>query len=272
MEPNELYCVIGHPLGHSLSPALHNWGFTAVGYPGVYLPFPREPGTLAAFYDAVRALPIRGGNITIPYKLESMAYMDELSPRVRRLGAMNTFYWKDGRLCGENTDITGFMRPLEGMAFRRALILGAGGVSRAAIVALQELGVPAIAITNRTAARAQALAEEFGIEAVPFAERLDVDCDLVINATSLGMKGSQQNETAYPAEGFARHPGGLAYDIVYTPEDTRFLREAAAAGWRAQSGVAMFVEQAREAFRIWTGMEMPEQGAYDLVRAALARR
>lgn len=271
MQPSQLYVVIGHPLGHSLSPALHNWAFAATALPGVYMAFPREPGTLAAFFAAVRALPISGGNITLPFKVESMAFMDEVSPRARRVGAINTFWWKDGRLCGENTDITGFMAPLAGVRAHSALVLGAGGVSRAAIVGLQELGIPEIAITNRTASRAAALAGEFGIACLPWEERAARGWDLVVNATNQGMKGPAENASAFPAEGFAGRTG-LAYDIVYTPERTRFLAEAQAAGWKTQSGVAMFVEQGREAFRLWTGVAMPEEGSYALVRQALAAK
>ena len=181
---------------------------------------------------------------------------------------MNTFYWKDGRLLGENTDVIGFMAPLRGRKIDSALILGAGGVSRAAIVALQELGVPDIRITNRTPEKASALAEEFGIQAVPYEDRAGCGCSLVINATCLGMKGRWQDMSAFPEEGFGGR-GGLAYDIVYTPEDTRFLKDARAHGWECQSGLAMFVEQARAAFRLWTGKDMPSEGAYALVRRAL---
>ena len=268
MRKEKLYTIVGYPLGHSLSPELHSWAFDETGFPGIYMAFQQEPGNLGRFYDAVRTLPVSGGNITIPFKVDSMKYVDGVSERAKRIGAINTFYWKDGKLLGENTDVIGFMAPLRGRKIDAALILGAGGVSRAAIAALQELGAADILITNRTPEKAEALAEEFGIRAVPYAERAKCGCDLVVNATCLGMKGRWQGMSAFPEEGFAGRKG-LAYDIVYTPEDTKFLQDAGALGWECQSGLAMFVEQARAAFRLWTGTDMPAEGAYGLVRRAL---
>ena len=128
--------------------------------------------------------------------------------------------------------------------------------------------VKKITITNRSPEKAHALAKEFGIACAPWEERESLEADLVINATSLGMKGEREDMTPYPLF----RGTGLAYDIVYTPEKTRFLREAEAAGWQTQSGVAMFVEQARASFRLWTGLEMPKESAYTAVRAALAAR
>ena len=138
------------------------------------------------------------------------------------------------------------------------------------MVALQELGVPRVALANRTFAKAKELAAELGCEALPWEDREGFACDLAVNATSLGMKGAREAESPVPPSFFKGR--GLAYDIVYTPECTRFLADAAAAGWETQSGVAMFVEQARAAFALWTGQEMPEEGAYALVRAALAAK
>ena len=151
-----------------------------------------------------------------------------------------------------------------------ALVLGAGGASRAAVVCLQEMGVPRVVLANRTFAKAERLAAELGCEALAWEEREGFACDLAVNATSLGMKGAREAESPVPASFFKG--AGLAYDIVYTPERTRFLADAASAGWETQSGAAMFVEQARAAFALWTGLEMPKEGAYALVREALAAR
>ena len=107
MHKEKLFAIVGCPLGHSLSPELHSWAFDEIGYPGIYMAFEQKPENLARFYDAVRTLPVSGGNITIPFKVDSMRYVDGVSERAKRIGAMNTFYWKDGRLLGENTDVTG---------------------------------------------------------------------------------------------------------------------------------------------------------------------
>lgn len=266
-----LYCVIGQPVAHSLSPAMHNRAFEATGLPGVYLAFPQTEESLAGFFTGFRSLPVSGCNITLPFKVQSMQYVDGVSERAKRVGAINTVYWNDGRIWGENTDVIGFLAPLRGRTFKHALILGAGGVSRAAIVGLQELGVAKISLTNRTLAKAEVMAKEFGIACVPWEERAAVDCDLVVNATSLGMKGANVDRCPCPDGFFAGHRG-LAYDIIYTPEKTLFLRKAEACGWEIQTGLAMFVEQGRAAFKLWTGSDMPEKEAYEVVREALAAR
>ena len=262
------YFVIGKPIAHSLSPLIHNQALRELGLEGTYSAREVAVEELADFFAKFRSAHHAGCNITLPFKVRSMDYVDRVSERARRVGAINTVYWQDGALVGENTDVTGFMAPLLGRKFRQALVLGAGGVSRAALAALQELGLERICLANRSHDRALELAAEFGTDCVPWEQRGEVNCDLVVNATSLGMKGEREAMTPYPLF----RGTGLAYDIVYTPEKTRFLREAEAAGWQTQSGVAMFVEQARASFRLWTGLEMPKESAYTVVRTALAAR
>lgn len=262
------YFVIGKPIAHSLSPLIHNQALRELGLEGTYSAREVAVEELADFFAEFRSAHHAGCNITLPLKVAALSLVDKASQRAQRLGAINTLYWREGCLWGENTDVIGFRAPLEGKNFAHALILGAGGVSRAAICALQEMQVKKITITNRSPEKAQALAEEFGIGCSPWEDRSGLEADLVINATSLGMKGEREDMTP-----FSSFRGtGLAYDIVYTPEKTRFLREAEAAGWQTQSGVAMFVEQARASFRLWTGLEMPKESAYTAVRAALAAR
>ena len=247
--PTALYGIIGHPLSHSLSPALHTQGFSRAGISAVYMAWPLPPENLAAFFAAVRVLPVSGGNITLPHKVAAMDFLDEVSHLARRVGAVNTFYWKGGRLCGHNTDVAGFMAPIKKRRFRSALILGAGGAARAVLAGLQDVGLADIAISNRTAVHAGALAGDFGVRVLPWAERGASGADLVVNTTSLGMKGERAGESPFPAQGFKGR--GLAYDIVYNPLDTPFLKDARAAGWKTQNGLAMFVEQARHSFRLW---------------------
>lgn len=262
------FFVIGKPIAHSLSPLIHNQALRECGLEGNYAAREVNPEDLAVFFAEFRKAHHAGCNITLPHKVAALALVDGASERARRLGAINTLFWRGEQLLGENTDVIGFTAPLQGRHFAHALVLGAGGVSRAVICGLQELQVPAITIANRSPEKARALAEEFGIACCPWEEREAVGADLVINATSLGMKGEREALTPYTA--FTGQ--GLAYDIVYTPEKTRFLAEAEAAGWQVQSGVAMFVEQARASFRLWTGMDMPADSAYAAVRAALAAR
>lgn len=267
--PTLLFGIVGYPLGHSMSPALHNWGFREVGCPGLYMAWSQPEEKLPDFFAAVRTLGIRGGNVTIPHKIAAMAHVDRVSERAKKIGAINTFYWDGETLCGENTDVIGFMAPLAGKTFRSALVLGAGGVARAVLVGLKEMGIAEIILTNRTFEKAQALAEEFGVKALPWEDRLEPKADLIVNATSQGMKGEQVDMTPYAAEAFAGRTG-LVYDIVYNPLETRLIREARAAGWAVENGLSMFVGQARAGFSLWTGgKEMPFDKAAALVKKML---
>ena len=266
--PAALFGVIGYPLAQSMSPLLHNWGFTRAGIAGVYMPWRIPPERLADFFIAVRTLPIRGGNITIPHKVAAMEFLDDVSPRAGSVGAVNVFFWKGERLCGENTDVPGFLAPIRKRRFQSALVLGAGGASRAVLAGLKELGVPDIAVSNRTAGKAEALAAEFGAHHLPWQDRARSGADLVVNSTSQGMKGEDSGNSPFPKEGFTGK--GLAYDIIYNPLETRFLKEAGDCGWDTQDGLAMFVEQARESFRIWhPGKDLPPDEAAVLVKEKL---
>lgn len=267
--PENLFGIVGDPLGHSMSPGLHNWAFEETHFPGLYMAWPIPPEKLEDFFRAVRTLGISGGNITIPHKVDALKYIDKVSPRAASIGAINTFFWQDGNLCGENTDVIGFMAPLKGRTYQHALVLGAGGVSRAVLAALKELAVPEITIANRTAKKADELASEFGVEAIPWDQRMEPDVDLIVNATSQGMKGEQINMTPYDAQAL-KGKKGLVYDIVYNPLETRLIREAREAGWEVESGLAMFVEQARAAFSLWTGgKKMPQAQAAQRVKDLL---
>lgn len=248
---------------------MHNTAFRTLGLPGVYLSWPVEPGRLPAFMDAVRLLDIRGCSITIPHKVDVLPLLDAMTDGVREMGACNTLYRDGEKICGENTDVIGFMAPLRTYRLSpetRVLLLGAGGVSRAAVAGLRRLGLTDIAVTNRRRERAKALAEEFGLSSIPWEARGDVRADLVINTTSLGMTGAQERETPYPSEGF--RGTGIAYDLVYTPFRTRFLHEAEAAGWNTLSGLDMFIAQGDAQFRLWTGRRLPPE-AVEAVKAAL---
>ena len=267
--PTELFGVVGHPLGQSLSPALHNWGFAKGGIAGVYMAWEIPPEKLEAFFVAVRTLPVRGGNITLPHKVASMSNMNTMSARAKAVGAVNVFHNTEEGLHGDNTDVLGFLTPLRERAFRSALVLGAGGASRAVIVGLQELGVKDIAVSNRSPQKADAFAGEFGIHALPWEDRATSGADLVINTTSLGMKGKSVADSPFPASGFRGK--GVAYDIIYNPLQTRFLAEAEAAGWHTQDGLTMFVEQALASLRLWfPGKEPPADEAAALLRTSLS--
>lgn len=246
-----IYGIIGYPLGHSLSPALHNWAFAAADIPAVYLAWPLAPGKVGDFISAMRTLPIAGASVTIPHKETVLPYLDALTDAARAVGAVNTLFWDEERLVGDNTDVAGFTAPLQGLACDAALVLGAGGAARAVLAGLKELGVREVYLANRTPERSAALAAEFGALIVDWEQRATLDPGLLVNATPLGMRGAQADASPWPAAGF--RPGQIAYDLVYNPLETRFLREAAAAGARSVDGLTMFLGQAAGQFKRWTG-------------------
>jgi shikimate dehydrogenase len=265
----KLFGIIGYPLGHSLSPLIHNRAFADLGVDARYEAWPVEPGGLAAFMASVRERPIAGLSVTIPHKTAVMAYLDGVSETAARAGAVNTVYWREGELLGENTDVPGFLAPLRGLPRvpGSALVLGAGGVARAVLAGLAELGVARVAVTNRNPDKAAVLAREFSVATTPWDDRGGVEAELIVNATPLGMSGAGAGETPFPAERL--RPETIAYDLIYNPAQTRFLREAAQAGCRAIPGLPMFIEQAAGQFKLWTGKDLPRQTTKDLLVTAL---
>lgn len=263
------YGIIGWPLGHTMSPTLHNWGFGELDMEASYAAWPVSPDDLSSFMGQVRTRPISGLSVTIPHKQTVMEHLDSVSDRATQVGAVNTLYWKDNTLCGENTDVLGFIAPLRSLDQHpdSALVLGAGGAARAVIVGLKELGIHSIGVTNRTFYKAEKLAEEFNIECIDWEARTTASWGLVCNTTPLGMSGDLEALSPWPADAFT--PDMVAYDIVYNPLETRFLREAKTAGCGTFSGLEMFLHQGLAQFRLWTGLDMDETGARALLLDAL---
>lgn len=268
--PEKLYAIIGYPLGHSMSPALHNSGFHMYNLASVYMAFPTPPEKLSDFMTAFRTLPIYGASVTIPHKEAVIDYLDEITPRAKMVGAVNTLFWQEEKLVGDNTDVLGFMAPLMGMAntFKHALVLGAGGAAKAVLAGLEELGISDVTICNRTEMRAQQLADQFETSIVPWEKRGGVMTDLVINTTPMGMAGKFVSDSPYEPEMFKGE--GVAYDLVYNPLETVFLRSAKEAGWGTVDGLHMFAAQGAEQFRLWTGKELPHEHIRNLIAEKLA--
>ena len=265
-----LYGVTGWPLGQSLSPLLHNTGFAALGINALYMKWEVPPHKLPAFVESVRLLNIRGCSVTIPHKVELLPLLDEVSPLAMRVGAANTIYWQGERLCGENTDVAGFMAPLAGVPLAGAdiLLLGAGGAARAVAAGLVSPAPhdrPAhIYVATPSDKSHLPLAEEFGLTPLLWQNRHEPAPLLVINTTPLGMRGKAEDDTPYDFSLAAQcapcgNTAPLAYDIVYNPLETRFLREARAAGRRCISGLEMFFGQGDAQFRLWTGQGLPPE-------------
>lgn len=271
--PRHLYGIVGSPVGHSISPALHTWGYARCGHPGAYFAFDKTPGELPEFLRAVRSLPFDGLSVTIPHKEAILPLLDGLTERARAVGAVNTLFWQDSALIGDNTDVYGFMAPLtEEHPARnaglprlpdRALVLGAGGACRAVLAGLARLGVRNVHLCARNPEKTAALAEAFSCAPLAWDERekalASLSPCLVVNTTPLGMRGKSADCSPLSPEAFQRvtNPAGcIAYDIVYTPRETPFLLLAKQYGMPAVDGLPFLVAQGIEQFRIWTGRQL----------------
>ncbi len=253
--------VMGWPIGHSLSPALHGWWLARHGIDGVYVPMAVQPENLAA---ALRALPIlgfAGCNLTIPHKEPALTLVARRDEVASRIGAVNTIVvGADGTLEGRNTDGYGFVASLRAAqpdwSARRgpAVVIGAGGAARAVIVALLDKGVPEIRLTNRTDERSATLAAEFGhlVKPTEWERRHDTlgEAALLVNTTSQGMSGEPALELALD-----RLPQqALVTDLVYAPLETPLLAAARARGNRVVDGLGMLLYQAQPGFAAWFGV------------------
>lgn len=255
----KLYGIIGDPIHHSFSPFLHSSAFKHLHIPAILLPWQISKTQLATFMAALPLLAIEGCCVTLPHKKAILPFLDALTPLAKRTGAVNTLFWQDETLWGDNTDVAGFMAPLqskESNCETLCLILGAGGAARAALVGLQSNGYSHLTLCARRDSAAQSMAAEFGINWLPWQQRRQYQATCIINATPIGMTGPHEKETPYPASAFKGRIG-LAYDMVYTPAETRFCREAKLQGWQTLSGRTMFLAQANAQFKRWTKKSLP---------------
>ncbi len=241
--------VLGHPIRHSLSPAMHAWALSALGLKGAYEAWDTPLEALGERLGEVRRS-LRGANLTVPLKERALGFLDWVSPEARAIGAVNTVLNVEGALLGFNTDAQGFLQALRagGIPLRGpALVLGAGGAGRAVAYALKGAGLE-VWVWNRTRSRAEALAEALGLEAVPL-ERAK-GARLLVNATRVGLEDPEA--TPLPPELFPEE--GAAVDLVYRPLWTPFLRLAQAKGLKVQTGLPMLAWQGALAFKVWTGL------------------
>jgi 3-dehydroquinate dehydratase / shikimate dehydrogenase len=259
----DVYGLVGLPVAHSVSPAMHNAAFAAARINAVYLPFPA-----ASADDFVRfgkALGVQGASVTVPFKVALFDAMDDVDAVARRVGAINTIRVLDGRWLGANTDVTAFLEPLRDrvpLAHTRASILGAGGAARAVAIALASGGGP-VRIHARHRAQAEDVAALTSATAGPWPPEPG-SWDLLVNCTPAGMH-PLIDETPLPA---SQLTGRCVYDLIYNPPTTRLLREARAAGCQIIGGLDMLVAQAHEQFQWWTNTR-PASGV--MQEAALKR-
>lgn len=255
--------IMGWPVAHSRSPALHNFWLVEHGIDGVYVPLPVRPEQLVQALRALAVLGFRGCNLTIPHKQSALSIVDRVEPLAQRIGAINTvIVAADNRLEGRNTDVYGFRENLRDCApdwdpaAGPAVVLGAGGAARAVVAALLEAGVAEIRLVNRTLARAERLAEDLAarpaqISTQPWQARSAAlqDAGLVVNTTSLGMVGEADLEldlSDLPSD-------AVVADIVYVPLETSLLAAARRRGHRTVDGLGMLLHQGRPGFEAWFG-------------------
>jgi len=258
------YCIIGDPIDHSLSPAIHNAAFTTLGLNCSYIAFRVQEGQLKNSMDSLRAINIGGFNVTMPHKVTVLNYVDRSDKIAEMVGAANTVNNEGGKFHAYNTDVVGFIEPLRQRKIDlngfEVLILGAGGAARAVAVALsQEKGVSKINIFNRDIDRSGSLANiinKSGIE-IDIISQNDVQqiafrSNLIINTTPLGMKNEQ---SLIKTSSLSKE--SIVYDIVYKPIETKLLENAKTAGAQVIYGYEMLLEQAIASFKIWFKIDPP---------------
>ncbi|WP_372679539.1 shikimate dehydrogenase [Desulfosarcina sp.] len=251
-----LYAVLGSPVGHSLSPVMHNVAFRQTGHNGVYvaLHVTDLPGAVAG----IRALGIHGCSVTIPHKVAVMGLLDHVDPMARRIGAVNTIVNEAGRLCGFNSDGPGAMAALlekTPVVRRRVAVIGAGGAARSLAHGIADHGGQ-LTIVNRSQGRGRRLADELKCDFCLLEDFSGVGYDILINTTSVGMVPDTDQ---MPVTHACLRPGMTVMDIVYNPLETRLLSAARRAGCTVVDGVAMFVHQGAFQFERWTGKQPPVQ-------------
>ena len=256
--------LIGYPLGHSLSPKIHAAALKACGLQGTYSLFPISPEdkpALQALLTRIRSGEIHGLNVTIPHKQSVIELMNELTPTAKAIGAVNTIYFRESKLIGDNTDAPGFLSDLKrvmsenqsSIANRKsAIVLGAGGSARAVVYALLHDGWN-VTLAARRIEQAQQLAKSFpgyNLSLTIFDLR-SLDFDLIVNTTPLGMTPNIETSPLPKNMIFSKHT--FIYDLVYNPRETKLVKDVRAQGLSAATGLGMLIEQAALAFEKWTG-------------------
>ena len=258
----KIYGVLGNPIGHSLSPVMHNAAFNAAGVNALYAAF--ETSDLKGSIDGMRALGICGMSVTIPFKTSVIPYLDELDSLAERIGAVNTVVNERGRLKGYNTDGLGAMKALEAkidLAGKRCVLVGAGGAARGIGFMAREKGMKLV-VANRSMERGLALAEFLKCRFIPLERIRETKTDVLIQTTPVGMF---PHENASPVPDDMLQEDMTVMDAIYNPLETHLLKSAHAMGCTTISGLEMFIHQGAEQFRLWTSLNPP----VDIMRAVV---
>jgi shikimate dehydrogenase len=244
------YLVIGNPIEHSLSPKLHNHWIKQNNIDAVYEKKQLNESDIEGMIDKVRSGKIDGINVTIPFKKSVIPFLDQLTLIAKEAQSVNTIFKKDNKIVGDNTDIVGFEYGLKHINYdvknKKVFILGAGGVVPSIILALEKLGVFKISLSNRTKEKAEELKKTYkDLEVINWGQCTDFD--MIINATSLGLKNDDQIELDFSKIKSDK----LFYDVIYNPSKTNFLLKGEELGNKIENGKMMFIYQAQLSFKIW---------------------
>ena len=252
------YLVIGNPINHSLSPKLHNYWIKENNINATYDKKQLNENDIEEIIKELKNEKIHGINVTVPFKKSVIPFLDQLSPLAKEVQSVNTIFKKDNKVIGENTDVGGFKQSLEYINYtvknKKVFILGAGGVVPSILKALEKLGVAKVYISNRTKEKAKNLESHYktslGLETLDWCQ--SPDFDIIINATSLGLKNNDKIELDYNKHKSKLFGGKkLFYDVIYNPEKTNFLLKGEELGNETTNGKMMFICQAQLAFKIW---------------------
>jgi shikimate dehydrogenase len=266
----KLLGVIGYPVEHSLSPVMHNAAIAQLGLDYIYLPFPIEPQNLEVAIAGLAAVGVVGFSVTIPHKQAIIPLLSEISPLAQAIGAVNTITRQDNRWVGTNTDIEGFIAPLQttykqDWSQKVAVILGNGGAARAVVAGCHQLGFRKIHLVGRNVQKLQKFRESWGnslltenlqIHTWDKLPKLIPQADLLVNTTPIGMYPKVDESPLSPEEIKNLPPGAIAYDLIYIPNPTRFLQQAEKQGAIAIDGLEMLVQQGAAALKIWLQQEI----------------
>ena len=258
-----LCAVLGSPIGHSASPAMHNAAFAALGLNWRYLAFEVDPKNLRAAIAGARALNFAGLNLTVPHKLLAVDMVDELDASAKTWGAVNTIKFENGRAIGFNTDADGLANSLREdlqieLRGKKVLLLGVGGAGRTAALKLAAENVAELFLVNRTASKAEEIAAEVKKQFPPVKVSVGypkAEIDLLLNATSLGLK--PEDSSPLDEKQFSLKQTRAVYDMIYQPAETTLLKNAKAVGCKTANGIGMLVGQGARAIEIWTGQPAP---------------
>lgn len=260
--------ILLHPASHTRSPAMHSAAYKALGVDAAYLAFDVLPQDLAVALAGLRVLGTRQISVSIPHKESILPLLDTVDTTAQAIGAVNTVVLRDGRLEGSNTDWLGAVTTLEErgpIQGQHAVVLGAGGTARALVFGLRERGAE-VSLLNRTEAKATALAQDFNLREVgPLARLKDLDHDLLINTTSVGL-GSDES----PVDASWLRPDTIVLDAVYAPENTQLLKDARNAGAHPVSGKWMLIHQAVAQLKAWTKSELWTPARHDAITKTMA--